>query len=480
MRKKDAVACAFVVLCVWVLMTSFLLLFHPLTSSKDLKKDAELEERLSKLESSLIEEAHVHDSLLSHIRTLINKNGIKGNENSLLDQVKSVVLKPGEDGDNAGVAEADSPDPPEPGVETDYLGADGDQVEQVDEGPVKGPTIAILVFSCNRVTVSRCIDGLLRYRPSKQQFPIIVSQDCMDTATANVIRSYGDKISFIQQPDQSDIPIPPKEKKFKGYFRIARHYGWALNHTFFTFNYNSVIIVEDDLEVAPDFYEYFLGTHELLKKDPSLWCVSAWNDNGKEALVDTTHPEQLYRTDFFPGLGWMLTRELWAELAVKWPKSYWDDWIRDPGQRKGRACIRPEVSRTRTFGKVGVSNGLFYEKHLKYIKLNDMPIRFTSMDLGYLHKDVYDVEFVKKVYDSPIISYEELKTGKIPFYGDVRIPYHTKDNYKRTAKMLGLMDDFRSGVPRTAYRGIVTFMYNKRRVYLAPSANWKGYNIKWS
>ncbi|TMW40719.1 hypothetical protein DOY81_014201 [Sarcophaga bullata] len=51
----------------------------------------------------------------------------------------------------------------------------------------------------------------------------------------------------------------------------------------------------------------------------------------------------------------MLTRQLWQELAVKWPKSFWDDWIRHPEQRKNRVCIRPEISRTRTFGKVGVS-----------------------------------------------------------------------------------------------------------------------------
>lgn len=56
-------------------------------------------------------------------------DGIKVNENNLLDQVKSVVLNPGDDGDNAGVAEADSPDPPEPAGETDYLGPDGEQVE---------------------------------------------------------------------------------------------------------------------------------------------------------------------------------------------------------------------------------------------------------------------------------------------------------------------------------------------------------------
>ena len=51
----------------------------------------------------------------------------------------------------------------------------------------------------------------------------------------------------------------------------------------------------------------------------------------------------------------MLTKDIWKELSPKWPKSYWDDWVRAPEQRKDRACIRPEISRTRTFGKKGVS-----------------------------------------------------------------------------------------------------------------------------
>lgn len=36
----------------------------------------------------------------------------------------------------------------------------------------------------------------------------------------------------MRQPDQSDIFVLPKDKKFKGYYKIARHYGWALNTTF--------------------------------------------------------------------------------------------------------------------------------------------------------------------------------------------------------------------------------------------------------
>lgn len=145
-------------------------------------------------------------------------------------------------------------------------------------------------------------------------------QDCGDAPTKEAIQSFGSQLTLIEQPNQSDIFVLPKEKKFKGYYKIARHYGWALNTTF-QIGFDFVIIVEDDLNVAPDFFEYFLATHKLLKQDSSLWCVSAWNDNGKANVVDTARPDLLYRTDFFPGLGWMLTKDLWQELSVKWPKS---------------------------------------------------------------------------------------------------------------------------------------------------------------
>lgn len=51
-------------------------------------------------------------------------------------------------------------------------------------------------------------------------------------------------LRLFQQPDQSDIDIPPKEKKFRGYFKIARHYKWALNQVFVNLGYSTAIIVE--------------------------------------------------------------------------------------------------------------------------------------------------------------------------------------------------------------------------------------------
>lgn len=343
----------------------------------------------------------------------------------------------------------------------------------------KDTAIGVLVIACSRTSVKRNLDQLLRYRPSAKQFPIIVSQDCGHEPTTKIIQSYGNNLTLIQQPDLSDIPLKGKKKKFKGYYKIARHYGWALKQMFHDFHFDTIIVVEDDLDISPDFFEYFLALLPVLKADSTLWCVSAWNDNGKEWLI-ANDPELLYRTDFFPGLGWMMRKNLWSELETKWPDSFWDDWFRQPAQRKDRACIRPEVSRTKTFGKIGVSRGMFYDKHLKFFKLNDKFVQFTKKDLSYLLKDNYDLEFIKRVYGSVPCSLFDLVWNKLDHTDSVRITYNTMNEFKKMAKALGLMNDFKSGVPRAGYRGIVSFVFKGRRVYLAPPADWKAYNSSWS
>lgn len=64
--------------------------------------------------------------------------------------------------------------------------------------PDGSPIIAILVVSCNRVTVERCLNQLIKLRPSKEQFPIVVSQDCDHRQTADVIARYGNQLLHIK------------------------------------------------------------------------------------------------------------------------------------------------------------------------------------------------------------------------------------------------------------------------------------------
>lgn len=34
------------------------------------------------------------------------------------------------------------------------------------------------------------------------------------------------------------------------------------------------------------------------------------------------------RTSYFPGLGWMMRRQLWLEVGPHWPQQSWDHWMR--------------------------------------------------------------------------------------------------------------------------------------------------------
>ncbi|KAJ1460899.1 glycosyl transferase, partial [Pelagophyceae sp. CCMP2097] len=89
-------------------------------------------------------------------------------------------------------------------------------------------------------------------------------------------------------------------------------------------NAPGVIVVEDDLLFAPDFVDYFENVALVADADPSVFVVSAWNDNGfYSAERDGADAAALRRTGYFPGLGWFLPRKLWAqELKAKWPKTH--------------------------------------------------------------------------------------------------------------------------------------------------------------
>jgi len=460
MRRDQLYLVGVLALAAWMLMTYFLFVHRPETAKA--MSSVAFEGRLAKLSASI-----------DYFGQRLDRQ-LKDNQ-ELLREVRDDVIELASESKKKARGQ----------IEAKKAALNGLEKAASSSSPeVKELVIPVLMFACNRPTVRKAIDPLLEYRgedPERiRKFPIIVSQDCAHAETANVISSYGDKVVFLRHPDQSEPEVPKAERKFRGYFKIARHYGWALNQTFVhEFQHEQVIIVEDDLEVAPDFFEYFEATLPILRRDPSLWCVSAWNDNGKKGLIDESRPDLLHRTDFFGGLGWMITRDLWVnELMRKWPRSYWDDWMRQPVQRKSRACIRPEISRTKTFGKIGVSNGLFYEKHLKYIQLNAQFYPFTQHNLDYLTRDAYDARMAKELAElgAPVSAraLPSLAAQAQPPKA-VKVIYRTKADFKAAVKVLGIMDDSKSGVPRMAYKGVVPTMYKGIRVYLSPGLNWKGY-----
>ncbi|KAL5111031.1 Alpha-13-mannosyl-glycoprotein 2-beta-N-acetylglucosaminyltransferase [Taenia crassiceps] len=345
--------------------------------------------------------------------------------------------------------------------------------------------------------MNRSLSHLIEYRRNylngSWRFPIYVSHDCNDVDVSALLLSYGDQITILHQPDRSEFEFRHISRNLVGYYRISRNYKWSLSQMFDELKYNLSIIVEDDLDVAPDFFDYFSSLAPLLLEDKSLFCISAWNDNGLPTLIDKSRNDLLYRSDFFPGLGWMLTRQLWdEELRRAWPMAYWDEFMRKRTVRRGRACIRPEVSRSHTFGRKGVSNGQFFDTYLRFNYLNDKPFAFNSSLLRItLKPNVYDSQFLTEVYNNSVLLND---SSQLSYLGETssqttpcRLEYKTRTDFVDAARLLGAMEDFKEGVPRTAYMGIVSVFFHGRRIYLAPGGSrgwgnneypeWKTYDV---
>eukprot|EP00033_Pygsuia_biforma_P001360 GCRY01001541.1.p1 GENE.GCRY01001541.1~~GCRY01001541.1.p1 ORF type:complete len:454 (+),score=102.04 GCRY01001541.1:166-1527(+) len=330
--------------------------------------------------------------------------------------------------------------------------------------------IPIVMIACNRPEyLKRSMASLFKNRPSKEKYPIFLSVDCNDPAVAAVInKNFARDVFVIRQPDNKKHVagkegVPNWDNPL--YFDIARHFQFAMKTIFDDYGYKQMVFVEDDCDVAPDFFNYFTATLPLLRNDPSLYCVSAFNDNGQGDHVK--NPQTLERSDFHSGIGWMMTDSLWKEYRDIFPHGHWDDWMRMGEQRKGRQCIRPEVCRTYNFGKKGSSNGMWWEEYLASIKLNDEYVDFENTDLSYLDKATYDNEFISRVSSAKEV---QLDDNIANAEGDHRILYRSNKEYEKIADKYHLMPDFWFGMPRVSYRGVVWVNLSKGMLYVVPAS----------
>lgn len=169
----------------------------------------------------------------------------------------------------------------------------------------------------------------------------------------------------------------------------------------------------------------------------------------------------------------MMTRSLWDELSVKWPRGYWDDWLREPLQRKGRHIIRPEVCRSYHFGAHGVSQGEFQDGFLNDIKLADKYESFTAMDLSYLEKERWDKEYLASVTRATTVTFDSFSKHAQPG-NEVKIFYNGFEggytSFVNVAQWAGVMDNIKANVPRTAYKGIVTSYRDGIKLHIVPEA----------
>lgn len=128
------------------------------------------------------------------------------------------------------------------------------------------------------------------------KFPLFISVDgdqhqpTLMLATSLTFAANIQTIKVLKDPSN-----PPCTPGWNAYCNLALHYKTLLQLFFECLSAPRLIFLEEDLEVAPDFFSYFEATAPLLDQDSSLYCVSAWNDQGQVGRASNT--TALYRTD---------------------------------------------------------------------------------------------------------------------------------------------------------------------------------------
>ena len=185
-----------------------------------------------------------------------------------------------------------------------------------------GAARAVLVICYNRPEyLARTLSSVLAALPARARPWVYVSQDgavpevtAVIDAARSAFASAAPDVPFVHL-QHAQSAANAARGAMAGYYALAQHFGWALRDVFGR-GHPRAILIEDDLALAPDFFEYFEAVAPLLDEPGSdLLGASAWSDLGQPAFVDAAAPAAVFRSDFFGGLGWMLTAAVWAELA---------------------------------------------------------------------------------------------------------------------------------------------------------------------
>ena len=231
-------------------------------------------------------------------------------------------------------------------------------------------TFPIAIIAGDRGSYLRQVLSAFFKAPGFVPENLIVFQDGYGLETFAVARQFGIRLVRFPKTDSKNH----KEDTFNHADHIATNYKRSLDALWSMYpNSEFVFIMEDDLIVSPDFFDYFNQLVPVLRADKTLFSASAWNDNGYGHSAKD--PTMVYRTEFFPGLGWIMSRKYWLEVVEpSWPKCCqgysWDLFMRDVLKGRGLDTLYPDVSRTYHIGKTGANvfnqffNGYFREHAL--------------------------------------------------------------------------------------------------------------------
>jgi len=248
---------------------------------------------------------------------------------------------------------------------------------------------------------------------------------------------------------------------------VSQNYRRMLDDLFVTRWYQSCVILEDDLVLAPDALSYLEAAERIMQRDRTIFTGSLFADNSYPPYA--RDPRRFRRVSHFAGLGFVMTRGRYVDEVrrVVWAGlQNWDEQVQRFVRRRGLVSIVPEVSRALHLRRASNSSERSRPRHpFESQMLNSETLVEYNLD-----------DLVEPAYDRLVV--DIIQRGLyIRYLADALF----FDNVDETVVYLDCKDDRdlhrilaernlwgvgNGGVVRGSYRGSMFFRYHTAQVLI--------------
>ncbi|CAF3530075.1 unnamed protein product [Rotaria socialis] len=262
------------------------------------------------------------------------------------------------------------------------------------------------------------------------------------------------------------------------------HYEKSLNKALELYpTKDSVIVIEEDLILSPDFLYTLALLSETFQKDETIAGIQLWNPNSYDAVNGSI--DLIYRVDNLFGLGYQLKRTFYDKnMKVSFKeccsKRVWDKW-KFSQSLPSSSFLMPDISRI--FRRPIDGNRM----NTKYLEALFNRKRQTSLNpfpplsnINTLRKESYDTFLTKSISSATLLkSLEPCDTLNLNMYNLIRnqnssatFKYiYQQESTDDVASLMPVLPCF--GLfpqePLGLYLGVLRFSANKYQFYLVGS-----------
>lgn len=264
------------------------------------------------------------------------------------------------------------------------------------------PKIAICVVGYNRLeSIQRNLESLIRaYYPSGENVHLYIS---IDKSDSDIVASYAD--SFVW-PNGEKTVIRHQENL--GLRKHILSCGNLLEH------YDALIVLEDDVVVSPDFYNYSMQCVEKYAEDDNIAGISLYsfrvNPFCRIPFIPMPVDSDIYLVQMAQSWGQVWMKNQWFEFKkwyecnqhdfqlqdnlpqsiCLWPKSSWLKYHDKYCVEQRKFFVYPYIARSTCFSDAGV--------HIKESNtIHQVPIVYNKCDSLRLSPSVcYDI-FMERI-----------------------------------------------------------------------------------